>query len=689
MNVFRSTPLKFSFLLLRGVGLIVFVFLCAAAANPLHRSLEDWELLIADDPRAAHKLIEASWHTLDPSVAPGVYLRVFSMDCMVRAQIGKELRSEALIEEALQLALKMQAWDEVVFLTTCKARVRMKAGLHDEARQLLEESLAVAKRYSRNGLQIRTLVTLSDTYLYDNDLSKSLDLLHQAQTILKSDQRLTQIDQERLKVEIAMALETAGAHDVGVEIYESAIKFFQEKELRRYQVVAHYNLAVHYYSNQKVRSLKKARAHYQSAADLSLALDDEHTYAIALTGVANVERELKNYALADSLMEKTIRIFENKDRVWWSDSLIVQSAIKKEMGKPQQALELLEKAEAILPEGEDAARQTIKVEKELVLLQMERFREAYQLRKELSENLIAKLKSDAAKEYSKLKVDLGLVVEEERGALLKQENDRQKKISYYKSIATLFLSILLITLVISMVWLKVQHDKIKSMQKHIQENVLQRFLPPQIIESILSGRSPLDEAAQEATVTILFCDLVDFTSSSERLGADRIARVLNHFFKEMSEEIFDSGGTIDKFIGDAIMVLFGAPIHEDAATQAQKAFECAKRILKRMDKLNEVWLKEEGAEFAIRIGIHQGQAIVGSFGSQKRSDYTAIGLHVNIAARIETAARPNSIFFSAAIAKHLPPGQYLSMGAFRLRGISEELELFANNSEVEISRQVS
>jgi class 3 adenylate cyclase len=121
-------------------------------------------------------------------------------------------------------------------------------------------------------------------------------------------------------------------------------------------------------------------------------------------------------------------------------------------------------------------------------------------------------------------------------------------------------------------------------------------------------------------------------------------------------------GTIDKLIGDAIMVLFGAPIHAEAPIQAQKAFECAERILKRMETLNERWRQEEDAEFAIRIGVHQGQAIVGSFGSQKRSDYTAIGLHVNIAARIETAAMPNTIYFSQSIAKHLPADRYTALG---------------------------
>jgi class 3 adenylate cyclase len=465
---------------------------------------------------------------------------------------------------------------------------------------------------------------------------------------------------------------------VGVEIYESALQFFIKAGLRSYQVIMHYNLAESFVSLPKARDLNKARFHYQSAANLALALRDEMTYVYALTGVAKVEYQLKNFTAAEKLMVKAIDAFKNKDLTWWAESLETLAAIKKEQGRNDEALDILKQAESILPPAQVLTKRVIQREMEDILVKLGRYQEAYVLRKELSEAQIETLKSKAAQEYSKLKVDLGLAVEEERASLLQQENEREKKISTYKTIATLFLGALILVLILSMIWLKIQRDRIRRMQKHIQENVLQRFLPPQIIDSILSGQSPLDDAAQEATVTILFCDLVDFTSSSERLGADKIARVLNQFFKEMTEEIFDAGGTIDKFIGDAIMVLFGAPIHADAPVQAQKAFACAERILKRMDALNEQWREAEGAEFAIRIGVHQGQAIVGSFGSQKRSDYTAIGLHVNIAARIETAALPNTIYFSESIAKHLPADRCISLGAFRLRGVSDELELFTN-----------
>ncbi|WP_141736202.1 tetratricopeptide repeat protein [Oligoflexus tunisiensis] len=539
----RFSPHPILFIPIRRVWLTALLAILISGsllANPLNLTFEQWNLKIADDPHAVHRMIEQSWNALDPVQTPDIYLRTLAMDCLVRAQIGKDFRDEKIIEEGLHQAFRAEAWDEAILLTSCKARIRTKTGQYDEGRHLLEEAVMMAAQHGRSSLQIRTLVLLSDIHLYNNDLRKALALLQEAQVILENDNKLARIEKERLKVEIAMGLEAAGSHDVGIKIYESALQFFTQEGLRNYQVVMHYNLAVYYSSRGTSADLTNARAHFESAADIALSLQDELSYVPALSGIADIERQLKNYALAERLMEKAINVIKDKDSAWWAESLIILSAIKKDQSKFEEALATLQKAESILPKGEAATLESIKIKKEEIFLELERYQLAYELRKEVSESRIAKLKSDAEKEYSKLKVDLGLAVEEEKAALLQQENDRERKISYYKTVATVFLGALLLALAISMVWLKIQHDKIKSMQHYIQENVLQRFLPPQIIEGALSGNSPLDDAAQEATVTILFCDLVDFTSSSERLGADKIARVLNQFFKEMTDEIFET-----------------------------------------------------------------------------------------------------------------------------------------------------
>ncbi len=123
---------------------------------------------------------------------------------------------------------------------------------------------------------------------------------------------------------------------------------------------------------------------------------------------------------------------------------------------------------------------------------------------------------------------------------------------------------------------------------------------------------------------------------SNKLPAAKVGKLLNQYFEVMTEIVFDHEGTLDKFIGDAMMVLFGAPVEMSPNEQARRAARCALAMQAAVPRLNEIWEAEGLQPPACRIGIHQGPVVVGNFGSQRRSDYTAIGTTVNLAARLES-----------------------------------------------------
>jgi class 3 adenylate cyclase len=201
-------------------------------------------------------------------------------------------------------------------------------------------------------------------------------------------------------------------------------------------------------------------------------------------------------------------------------------------------------------------------------------------------------------------------------------------------------------------------------------------LPPVLVAEIIEGRSRLDQKAKSELVTILFADLCEFTQSTERLGTATISHILNDFFVAMTDVVFEHGGTIDKFIGDCVMVIFGAPLHLDPKEQADRAVACAFAMHQRLKTLNAAWELTEHEHFEMRIGIHQGSAVVGSFGGPKRADYTVIGQAVNLASRVEALATPRSVFVTEAITQYFPGTAYRSLGFFRIRGLNEERELF-------------
>jgi len=219
-------------------------------------------------------------------------------------------------------------------------------------------------------------------------------------------------------------------------------------------------------------------------------------------------------------------------------------------------------------------------------------------------------------------------------------------------------------------------QKIETLHRNIMENVLQRYLPSTLVEKILAGAMTFDEAPKSSSITIMFVDLCDFTRQTEQLGPDRIGKILNSFLTKMSETIFAYGGTIDKFLGDGILVLFGAPEPMSAADQVQQATECALAMLESLDSLNKEWVAHHLPAFAMRIGLHRGSAIVGSFGGPKRSDYTVIGHTVNVASRIQGVARPNTVYLSASVRELIDENQWEDVGSMELKGVAGEQQIY-------------
>jgi len=229
--------------------------------------------------------------------------------------------------------------------------------------------------------------------------------------------------------------------------------------------------------------------------------------------------------------------------------------------------------------------------------------------------------------------------------------------------------------------LKAREKEVETLNHYITESVLKRYLPPRLVQDILDNKVSMDTPAKAMNLTILFSDLSGFTALSESLGPELISAVLNDYLARMNEVIFEHGGTVDKFIGDAIMVLFGAPVEEAPPEQAHRAARCALAMQAKMKEFNQAWKNEGIPEQKMRIGIHQGKAIVGNFGSAQRSDYTAIGPAVNLASRVESAAEPGEIYCTAALIAQLHGIESELLGEYEFKGVSGTRKLYALRSE--------
>lgn len=173
-----------------------------------------------------------------------------------------------------------------------------------------------------------------------------------------------------------------------------------------------------------------------------------------------------------------------------------------------------------------------------------------------------------------------------------------------------------------------------------------RFLPDYVVKQILENPDSIKLGGVNQTITVLFADIRGFTRLSEHASPEKVVHLLNRYFTTMSEIILKHGGTVDKFIGDGLMALFGAPhaTPEDAAGAISAAIEMQKALKDVASEIHATGLGSVG----IGIGLHTGEATVGYIGSERRSEYTAIGDTVNVSSRLESHAKSGEILVSEA-----------------------------------------
>ena len=176
---------------------------------------------------------------------------------------------------------------------------------------------------------------------------------------------------------------------------------------------------------------------------------------------------------------------------------------------------------------------------------------------------------------------------------------------------------------------------------------LGRYLAPQVYKSLFDGSREAEIRTQRKKLTVFFSDIKDFTASTAQWQPEDITFLLNSYFSEMSRIALEYGGTLDKFIGDAMVIFFGDPETRGVREDALQCVRMALAMQRRMAELQLLWRDMGSAKsFQIRCGINTGYCDVGNFGSDLRMDYTIIGAEVNLAARLEQHAEPGGILIS-------------------------------------------
>jgi adenylate cyclase len=203
----------------------------------------------------------------------------------------------------------------------------------------------------------------------------------------------------------------------------------------------------------------------------------------------------------------------------------------------------------------------------------------------------------------------------------------------------------------------------------------QRYFAPNVAAQIAQQEGAVTLGGDKRPVVIFFSDIRGFTPMSENMNPDEVAQLLTEYFTEMVEIVFEHSGSLDKFMGDAIMALWGAPIaHED---DPDRAMQCALDQLNALEKMNAKWKEKDRQEIKIGVGINFGEVFAGNFGSDRRLEYTVIGDAVNTASRLCSVAGPNEILISEPFYKALKkPPKVEALEPMQVKGKTKKVPVY-------------
>lgn len=212
-----------------------------------------------------------------------------------------------------------------------------------------------------------------------------------------------------------------------------------------------------------------------------------------------------------------------------------------------------------------------------------------------------------------------------------------------------------------------------------KRKILQMFrtyMAPQVVEELSrSGRYQIELGGRECQIAVLFVDIRGFTSMSEGLPPDKVVGILNRYLGKVTEAIFKNEGTLDKFIGDAVMAVYNAPL--DVENYMEKAVRTGLDIIDAVESLNDELERDFGRRIACGVGVHCGPAVVGNIGCDFRMDYTAIGDTVNVSERLESQAKAGQVLISEQIYEHVKDrfrAEYV--GELALKGRQDKVKAF-------------
>jgi class 3 adenylate cyclase len=623
------------------------------SANELNSgmTLAELEYEVADHPRRVNEWARQTFATMDRSKAPDQWVKILATIFLASSQMGEDRNATASqykkdVDDALQMSRQIRAWQEYDIFQSLANQVKFA---HNFDAFLVEELklLNFLFKSAPTDVALIRLSQIANSLSSHGRRAAARKYANQAKLILKENQRINEFRREAIHASIALILmEDPETRESSEELFQEATQSFKKAGRRHFLAQTTYNYAANtvFQGQSSGEEMQKAIGYLELGIAAAQEIDDPGIGGQSRALLAHALNRLRKFSEAETVALEAIAFLHGSHDLGTISASIAAGTAQIELKKFEQAGTNLTRAEEYVEEIPTTPLY-LRVELMKNLSQLafanKSFDKAFRYQIEYY-YLDGEWNRQGKKANLAARRELGFAGDDERLA-----DDDGSLLSY--STWAMGLSLALSLVCIVAVYRK--NRTIRKLEVDFETQTLQRSFTPKLVEEFMLGRSTLDESSHSRLVTVLFADLVDFGQTCDKLGAERVTRLLNQYFSRMSAIIFDHEGMLDKFMGQGVSVIFGVPHKAAGKEQAIRALHCGIEMMQALKDLNADWKKEFGVSITMRLGLCQGEAVVGSFGTDIRKEYTAVGSTVHMAAALQEHAESGQILMSESVAQ--------------------------------------
>ncbi len=452
------------------------------------------------------------------------------------------------------------------------------------------------------------------------------------------------------------------------------VRGFLKTELRRFLgAEIMYNLGFAYMSSENI---PKALETMEEALRYGEALGNATVMAYGWLGMGMIQAQAEQYEDAEKNIRKALQEFErveNKVRV--DNALYVLVDILLHQSQTDEAEAIIQRLEKSKSPRLDKYRARLFAKRGQYEKAAQLFFDIWRRNREENVRRDADSTQRMLMEFAASRQEMERLELQEKEGLQLLKIEQAQKQQQLKIWILISIALISASLIFDFVRVKRKTNELFHMHRRLREQLLSRFLPPALAQAVAEGQTEFDEKPREVMATVLFASVDGFKAGTRSLSTVHEVELIHDLMTVLSGAVHKNGGTLDSCNGGRIMALYGAPLRMESAESAQKALRTLQEMHAGLKFLNEKWQTRLQRPLHLKAALHQGKVIVGSFGCDKRTDFTALGMPVQIADTLEANAHAGQCLITEAV---LPYSQGIStrdLGAQQVKGMARPMRL--------------